>query len=60
MRNYTAILNLEYIITVNNINRHKERERYKRLKNIFFNVFVTKKEDDIQYTYIQKNGIKLT
>ena len=54
-----VILNLKYIITINNINRRKERDRYKRLKNKLSNIFVTKEEDNIQNVYIQENGKKL-
>jgi hypothetical protein len=42
-----AILELEYIITVSNINRRKERERRRRLENKLSNVFITKEEDNI-------------
>jgi hypothetical protein len=42
-----AIPNLEYIITVSNINRRKERDRRRRLENKLSNVFVTKEEDNI-------------
>ena len=47
MRNYIAVPDLEYIITIGNINRRKERERRKRLENILSNVFITKEEDNI-------------
>ena len=43
---YTA-LEPEYIITVSNVNRRKERERCRRLENKLFNVFITKEEDNI-------------
>ena len=46
-RNYTAILEPEYIITVSNVNRRKERERYRRLENKLSNIFITKEEDNI-------------
>jgi len=47
VRNYTAALEPEYIITVGNINRRKERERYKRLENILSDIFVIEEEDDL-------------
>ena len=46
-RNYTAILELGYIITVGNINRRKERDRRRRLENKLSDVFITKEEDNI-------------
>jgi hypothetical protein len=42
-----AILDLEYIITISNINRYKERDRYRRLENKLSNIFITKEEDNI-------------
>ena len=54
-----VILDLKYIITINNINRRKERDRYKRLKNKLSNIFVTEEEDNIQDIYIQENRKKL-
>ena len=50
----------EYITTISNVNRHKERERHKRLENRLLKVFVTKKEDNIQNAYIQDNKRKLS
>ena len=50
---------LEYIIIVSNVNRHKERERRRRLKNRLLEIFVTEKEDNIQNIYIQNNRRKL-
>jgi hypothetical protein len=58
--NYTATLELEYIITVSNVNRCKERERHKRLENKLFDIFITEEEDDMQDIYIQENGRKFT
>ena len=55
-----AVPELEYIITVSNINRRKERERYRRLENKLLEVFVTKEEDNMQDTYIQNNRRKLS
>ena len=49
----------EYIITVGNVNRRKERERRKRLENTLSDVFVTEEEDDMQHTYVRENGTKL-
>ena len=42
-----AIPDLEYIITASNINRHKERDRRRRLENKLSNIFITKEEDNI-------------
>jgi len=42
-----ATLDLEYIITISNINRRKKRDRRRRLENKLFNIFVTKEEDNI-------------
>ena len=42
-----AIPNLEYIITIGNINRRKERDRCRRLENKLSKVFITKEEDNI-------------
>jgi len=50
--NYTPILELEYITTVSNINRRKERNRRRRLKNKLKEVFITEEEDNIQNVYI--------
>ena len=47
-----GVLKPEYIIMVSNINRCKERERYKRLKNRLLEVFVTEEEDNMQDIYI--------
>ena len=55
-----GILELEYIIIISNINRRKERERYKRLKNRLLKVFITEEEDNIQDVYIRDNGRKLS
>jgi len=57
--NHTAIPDLEYITTVSNVNRRKERDRRKRLENKLSNVFITKEEDNMQDTYIRENGTKL-
>src|SRR6266702_2747910 len=43
-RNHTAAPEPEYIITVGNINRRKERERRKKLENTLSDVFVTEEE----------------
>ena len=59
IQNYTAILDPEYIITINNINRYKKRDRRKKLKNKLSHVFITEEEDNIQDAYIQENGMKL-
>jgi hypothetical protein len=42
-----AALELEYVITVSNINRCKERERRRRLESRLSEVFITKEEDNI-------------
>ena len=42
----------EYITTVGNVNRRKERERRRRLENRLSEVFVTEEEDDMQDAYI--------
>ena len=47
-----AILELKYITTVSNINRRKERKRRRRLENKLSDVFVTKKEDNMQDIYV--------
>jgi len=46
-RDHIAAPEPEYVITVGNINRRKERERRRRLENTLSEVFVTKEEDDI-------------
>ena len=51
-QNYTPIPKLEYITTVSNINRRKERNRRRRLENKLKKVFITKKEDNMQNVYI--------
>jgi hypothetical protein len=58
-RGHTAAPEPEYITTVGNVNRRKERERRKRLENILSNVFVTEEEDDMQHAYVRENGTKL-
>jgi hypothetical protein len=47
-----AALELEYIITVSNVNRRKERERRRRLESRLLEVFITKEEDNMQDIYI--------
>ena len=47
-----AILKPKYIITINNINRHKEKNKYKKLKNKFLKIFITEKENNMQDAYI--------
>ena len=54
-----GVLELKYIIIVNNINRCKEKEKCKKLKNKFLEVFITKKENNMQNIYIQDNKKKL-
>jgi hypothetical protein len=49
----------EYITTVGNVNRRKERERRRRLENRLSEVFVTEEEDDMQDAYVRDNGRKL-
>ena len=46
-QNHTVTPEPEYITTVGNINRHKERDRHKKLENKLLEVFVTKKENDM-------------
>ena len=46
-RNYTAILEPEYIITTSNVNRRKERDRRRRLENKLLEVFITEEKDNI-------------
>jgi hypothetical protein len=58
-RNYTATPDPEYITTVGNVNRRKERDRRRRLENKLSEVFVTEEEDDMQDAYIRENGRKL-
>jgi hypothetical protein len=58
-RDHAAALEPEYIITVSNINRRKERERRRRLESRLSEVFVTEEEDNIQDIYIRENRRKL-
>ncbi len=58
-RNHTATPDPEYITTVGNVNRRKERDRRRRLENKLSNVFVTEEEDNMQDAYIRENGRKL-
>jgi hypothetical protein len=58
-RNHTATPEPEYITTVGNVNRRKERKRRRRLENKLSDVFVTEEEDDMQDAYVQENGRKL-
>ena len=58
-RNHTAIPDPEYITTVGNVNRRKERDRRKRLENKLSHVFITEEEDDMQDAYVRENGTKL-
>jgi hypothetical protein len=56
---YAAVPEPEYVITVGNVNRRKERERRRRLESRLLEVFVTEEEDDMQDAYIWENGRKL-
>lgn len=58
-RDHTAAPEPEYIITVGNVNRGKERERRIRLENMLSDAFVTEEEDDMQDAYVRENGTKL-
>jgi hypothetical protein len=59
-RDHAAALEPEYVITVSNINRRKERERRRRLESRLSEVFVTEEEDNMQDAYIRENGRKLS
>jgi hypothetical protein len=58
-RDHKPTPHLEYITTVGNVNRRKERDRRRRLENKLSDVFVTKEEDDMQDAYVRENGTKL-
>ena len=58
-RDRVATPDPEYIMTVGNVNRRKERDRRKRLENKLSDVFVTEEEDDMQDAYVRENGRKL-
>ena len=46
-RDHAAAPELEYVTTVGNVNRRKERERRRRLESRLSEVFVTEEEDDM-------------
>ena len=56
---YTATADLEYITTVSNVNRRKERDRRRRFESKLSEVFVTEEEDNMQDAYVRENGRKL-
>ena len=56
---YTATADPEYITTVGNVNRRKERDRRRRFKSKLSEVFVTEEEDNMQDAYVRENGRKL-
>ena len=56
---YTATADPEYITTVGNVNRRKERDRRRRFESKLSEVFVTEEEDNMQDAYVRENGRKL-
>jgi hypothetical protein len=58
-RDHAAAPEPEYVTTVGNVNRRKERERRRRLESRLSEVFVTEEEDDMQDAYVRENGRKL-
>jgi hypothetical protein len=58
-RDHTATSDPEYVTTVGNVNRRKERDRRRKFESKLSEVFVTEEEDDIQDAYVRENGRKL-